>query len=70
MDVKKWFYDNTDTLYKNAHVPDWLKAILSIVFTLVFGGIIYKLIANHFHDPVFDSHLDDLQLYLKLEKKI
>jgi len=70
MDVKRWFYDNTDSLYSNKHVPYWLEGIISLTFALLFAGIAYKITEKHFHDPEYDSNLAELQQLLKLEKKI
>lgn len=57
MDVKQWFYDNTDELYKNDHVPNWAKFLIGIFFAAIFAGIGYKLAERHYHDPHYDGNL-------------
>lgn len=57
MDVKRWFYDNTDRLYKNDHVPGWAKFLIGIFFAAIFAGIGYKLAEKHYHDPHYDGNL-------------
>lgn len=58
MDVKAWFYDNTDTLYKNYHLSDWLKGFISLLFTVTFAFIAYKIAENHFNDSDYDENID------------
>lgn len=57
VDVKTWFYDNTDRLYKNDHVPEWAKFLIGIFFAAIFAGIGYKMAEKHYHDPHYDGNL-------------
>jgi hypothetical protein len=70
MDVKAWFYDNTDTLYSNEHVPIWLKFLLGFVFSLLVSAIFYKITESHLSDDHYDDNLTDLKTLISLEKKI
>lgn len=70
MDVKRWFYDNTDRLYKNDHVPGWAKFLIGIFFAAIFAGIGYKLAEKHYHDPHYDGNLQELKTLIRLDKKI
>jgi len=68
--VKTWFYDNTDTLYSNLYIPFWLNALITVFFTILFAGIAYKIVENHFKDPVYDENITKIKQLIKLEKKI
>lgn len=70
MDVKRWFYDNTDELYSNEHVPVWEKLMIGFVFSMFFSGIMYKITEKNLHDGEYDDNLSDLKSLISLEKKI
>lgn len=70
MDVKRWFYDNTDELYSNEHVPTWEKILIGFCFSMFFSGIFYKITESHLRDQHYDDNLTDLKTLISLEKKI
>jgi len=60
-DVKGWFYDNTDSLYKNYHMPNWLKFLISLLFTVLFAWLGYKIVESHYRDPQYEENLEKLK---------
>lgn len=61
MDVRTWFYDNTDTLYKNYHMSDWLKGLIAALFCATFAFIAYKIAEKHFHDPDYEENIEQIK---------
>jgi len=70
VDVKKWFFENTDRLYKHYHLNTIWKVLISLIFTATFGFITYKLVERHFEDPLFHDNVSSLKTLVKLEKKV
>lgn len=70
VDVKKWFFENTDRLYKHYKINVLWKVLISLIFTATFGFITYKLVERHFEDPLFYENVDSLKTLVKLEKKV
>ena len=65
MDVKTWFYNNSDTLYHNNKVAHWIKALISIGFTLIFAVIAYLMVKKHYNDPDYNENLDKIRELVK-----
>ena len=70
MDVKTWFYDNSDTLYHNNEVAVWIRSLISISFSLIIVLIAYLIVRHRYNDPDYDTNLDKIRTLIKIEKKI
>ena len=70
MDVKTWFYDNSDTLYHNNEVAVWIRSLISISFSLIIVVIAYLIVRHRYNDPDYDTNLDKIRILIKIEKKI
>jgi len=64
-----WFANNTDTLYHTMIMSVWTKILISLVFIIIFGILVYKGTEKYYTVADFDSKFEDLKTLLRYRKK-